>query len=54
MLMKYNTDTAAPELDLAESIETEDNQNFTVKLKPGQKFHDGTDVKAKNFVDAWN
>ena len=54
MLMKYNTDTAAPELDLAESIETEDNQNFTVKLKAGQKFHDGTDVKAKNFVDAWN
>ena len=39
---------------LAESIETEDNQNFTVKLKAGQKFHDGTDVKAKNFVDAWN
>jgi oligopeptide transport system substrate-binding protein len=53
-LVHYNTDTAAPELDIAESIETKDNQNFTVKLKPGYKFHDGTEVKAKNFVDAWN
>ena len=23
-------------------------------LKKGYKFHDGTEVKAKNFVDAWN
>ena len=53
-LVHYNADTAAPELDIAQSIETKDNQNFTVKLKPGYKFHDGTEVKAKNFVDAWN
>src|SRR4051794_16262801 len=52
-LVHYNSDTAAPELDIAQSIETKDNQNFTVKLKP-YKFQDGTDVKAKNFVDAWN
>ena len=25
-----------------------------MKLKKGHKFHDGTEVKAKNFVDAWN
>lgn len=53
-LYHYNTDTAKPELDLAESVETSDNQNFTVKLKKGRKFSDGTEVKAKNFVDAWN
>lgn len=53
-LVHYNSDTAEPEMDLAESIDTSDNQNFTVKLKQGRKFHDGTDVKAKNFVDAWN
>ncbi|KGN34940.1 peptide ABC transporter substrate-binding protein [Knoellia sinensis KCTC 19936] len=53
-LVKYNVDTAAPEMDIAESIETSDNQNFTVKLKADYKFHDGTVVKAKNFVDAWN
>ncbi|HTF39298.1 MAG TPA: ABC transporter substrate-binding protein, partial [Propionibacteriaceae bacterium] len=52
-LVQYNTENAAPENDIAESIETDDNKLFTVKLKP-YKFHDGTDVKAKNFVDAWN
>jgi len=52
-LVHYNPDTAAPELDIAQSIETSDNQTFTVKLNP-YKFQDGTDVKAKNFVDAWN
>ena len=52
-LVRYNTENAAPENEIAESIETSDNKLFTVKLKP-YKFHDGTDVKAKNFVDAWN
>src|SRR5829696_4507256 len=52
-LVRYNTENAAPENDIAESIDTDDNKTFTVKLKP-YKFHDGTDVKAKNFVDAWN
>jgi oligopeptide transport system substrate-binding protein len=53
-LVRYNTENAAPENDIAESIDTDDNKTFTVKLKPGYKFHDGTEVKAKNFVDAWN
>ena len=53
-LVHYNTDTAAPENDLAESIATTDNQNFTIKVKQGRTFHDGTPVKAANFVNAWN
>ncbi len=53
-LVHYNTDTAAPENDIAESIETTDNQNFTVKIKPDYKFSDGTTVTAKSFVDAWS
>jgi oligopeptide transport system substrate-binding protein len=53
-LVHYDAETAKPTNDLAESIETTDNQNFTVKLKQGRKFHDGTVIKAKNFVDAWN
>jgi oligopeptide transport system substrate-binding protein len=53
-LIHYNVENAAPENDIAESIESDDNQNFTVKIKPDYKFHDGTVVKAKNFVDAWN
>ena len=53
-LVHYNAEDAAPENDIAESIETDDNQTFTVKLKQGYMFSDGTEVKAKNFVDAWN
>ncbi len=53
-LIHYNAETAAPELDIAESIESSDNQTFTVKLKKGYMFTDGTEVKAHNFVDAWN
>jgi oligopeptide transport system substrate-binding protein len=53
-LVHYNPETAAPENDIAESIKTDDNQTFTVKMVKGYKFHDGTEVKSKNFVDAWN
>ncbi|WP_245634300.1 peptide ABC transporter substrate-binding protein [Janibacter corallicola] len=53
-LIHYDSKTAEPEMDIAKSIDTKDNQHFTVKLKKGYKFHDGTEVKAKNFVDAWN
>ncbi len=53
-LVHYNPDTAAPENDIADAIETKDNQTFTIKLKKGYKFQDGTEVKAHNFVDAWN
>ncbi|MDR2929505.1 MAG: ABC transporter substrate-binding protein [Propionibacteriaceae bacterium] len=53
-LVHYSSDDASPSLDIAESIETTDAVNWTVKLKPGYKFQDGTEVKAKNFVDAWN
>ncbi|EBP5237116.1 ABC transporter substrate-binding protein, partial [Salmonella enterica] len=49
-LVHYNPETAAPENDIADKIESSDNQNFTVTLKKGYKFHDGTEVKAKNFV----
>ncbi|GAB3444207.1 ABC transporter substrate-binding protein [Phycicoccus ginsengisoli] len=53
-LIHYNAETGAPENDIADKIETSDNQNFTVTIKKNYKFQDGTEVKAKNFVDAWN
>ena len=53
-LVRYNPDTAAPEMDIAEKIESSDNQTFKVTLNKGYMFSDGTEVKAKNFVDAWN
>jgi len=52
-LVHYDAETAKPTNDIAQSIETTDNQNFTVKLKP-YKFQDGTEVTSKSFVDAWN
>ncbi|MEV0299807.1 peptide ABC transporter substrate-binding protein [Streptomyces prasinus] len=38
----------------AESVETEDSKTWTVKLKKGWKFHNGEEVTAKSYVDAWN
>jgi oligopeptide transport system substrate-binding protein len=39
---------------VAESIESEDNVTWTVTLREGWTFHDGTPVTASSFVDAWN
>lgn len=50
----YYDGTGAPVNDMAESIVTNDPQNLTVTLKKGQKFTDGTEVKADNFIKAWN
>ncbi|WP_207770796.1 peptide ABC transporter substrate-binding protein [Microbacterium testaceum] len=52
-LVYYDAD-GAPVNDMAESIVTNDAQNLTVTLKQGQKFTDGTEVKADNFIKAWN
>lgn len=43
-----------PQNDMADSITVDDAQHLTVKLKEGQKFTDGTEVKADNFIKAWN
>lgn len=53
-LVEYPNDGSAPRNALAESIETTDSKVYTIKIKQNTKFHDGTIVKAKNFVDAWN
>lgn len=53
-LKRYDPETGEARDAMAESIETDDQQNFTVTLKEGWKFSDGTDVTAKSFVDAWN
>ncbi|RWZ64696.1 ABC transporter substrate-binding protein [Labedella populi] len=42
------------ENEVAESIESEDSQNWTVTLEDGWEFTDGTPVTASSFVDAWN
>ena len=53
-LVRYPNDGGAPVNLVAESIQTGDSKVYTIKIKQGTKFHDGTEVKAHNFVDAWN
>ncbi|MDR1117961.1 MAG: ABC transporter substrate-binding protein [Bifidobacteriaceae bacterium] len=52
-LVYYDAD-GVPHNELAESIETEDSQLFTIKIKPGQVFSDGQAINADAFVDAWD
>lgn len=54
-LFRYDPKTSQPVKDLAESLTANGNNTvFTVKIRNQAEFSDGTDVKAKNFVDAWN
>ncbi|MET4589008.1 ABC transporter substrate-binding protein [Arthrobacter sp. 754] len=52
-LRAYDPD-GKPVNALAESIESPDAQNWTIKVKQGQKFTNGEAITAKTFVDSWN
>jgi oligopeptide transport system substrate-binding protein len=52
-LRSYDPDGKAVNA-LAESIESPDAQNWTIKVKQGQKFTNGEAITAKTFVDTWN
>jgi oligopeptide transport system substrate-binding protein len=41
-------------LEVAQSVDTTDNVNYRIVLKPGWKFTDGSPVTSHSFVDAWN
>ncbi|MGH9041856.1 MAG: peptide ABC transporter substrate-binding protein [Acidimicrobiia bacterium] len=53
-LVEYDAQTAEPANAMAESIESSDQQNWTIKIKEDWTFHDGEIVTARSFVDAWN
>ncbi|MEV1143654.1 ABC transporter substrate-binding protein [Micromonospora sp. NPDC049799] len=53
-LVKYNTETGAPENDLAESIESTDQKLWTIKIKSGYTFDNGEPVNADAFIRSWN
>jgi oligopeptide transport system substrate-binding protein len=38
----------------AESVTSDDNKVWTVKLKPGFTFHNGEPVTSDSYIDAWN
>lgn len=53
-LVNYDEDGSVAFSGAAESVESEDNTNWTIKLKPGQTFHDGTPVNSDSYIKAWN
>lgn len=53
-LVRYDSETAEPHNEIAESIESEDNINWTVTVADGWTFHNGEPITAQSFVDAWN
>lgn len=52
-LMSYDA-AGHPSFEVAQSIDTVDNVNYRIVLKPGWTFTDGSPVTAHSFVDAWN
>ncbi|ARQ68775.1 peptide ABC transporter substrate-binding protein [Streptomyces marincola] len=53
-LKRYDPETGEAEDEMAETIETDDQQNFTITIEDGWTFSDGTPVTAASYVDAWN
>ncbi|MFB7950344.1 ABC transporter substrate-binding protein [Kitasatospora phosalacinea] len=53
-LADYDPSNGKLRMQVADSIDTSDAQTYTVTLKSGWTFHDGTPVTAQSFVDAWN
>ena len=47
---EINPNAALPEEDTAESVETSDGQNWTIKLKQGVKFHNKAAVNGKELT----
>jgi ABC-type oligopeptide transport system substrate-binding subunit len=52
-LIDFNEKNEPVEL-AAESVTSDDNKVWTVKLKPGFTFSNGEPVIADNYIDAWN
>ncbi|MET3204518.1 MULTISPECIES: ABC transporter substrate-binding protein [unclassified Arthrobacter] len=52
-LRSYDAD-GKPINAVADSIDSPDAQNWTIKIKKDQKFTNGEAITAKTFVDSWN
>ncbi|WP_159794014.1 peptide ABC transporter substrate-binding protein [Puerhibacterium puerhi] len=51
-LVYYDSEGASHN-EMAESIESEDNQHWTITIQDGWTFSDGTPVTAESYVKAW-
>lgn len=52
-LVYYDVD-GTPVNEVAESIDTDDSQTYTIKIADGWTFTNGDPITASSFVDAWN
>lgn len=52
-LVEYDA-TFRPVEVAAESITSEDNRTWTIRLHPGWTFHNGEPVTADSYINAWN
>ncbi len=53
-LVRYDSETTEPYNYVAESIESEDNTVWTIKIKPDLTFQNGEPVNADSFARSWN
>ncbi|SFT35701.1 extracellular solute-binding protein, family 5 Middle [Geodermatophilus amargosae] len=53
-LVEYAPDGRVRYTGVAESVESTDNSTWTIRLREGWTFHDGSAVTASSYVDAWN
>jgi oligopeptide transport system substrate-binding protein len=53
-LVEYDSETAEPRNAMAESIHSDDQRTWTIRIRSGWTFHNGEPVTARSFVDAWN
>ncbi|WP_165964431.1 ABC transporter substrate-binding protein [Actinomadura sp. KC216] len=52
-LVAYDPKTGAPANAAAESITSPDRKVWTIRLRPGARFQDGSPVTSRSFTDAW-
>lgn len=53
-LVEYAADGSVEYTGVAESVESADDTTWTIRLREGWTFHDGSPVTASSYVDAWN
>lgn len=53
-LMQIDPKTGDVGLGVADKVSSSDQMNWTITLKQGWTFHDGTPVTAQSFADSWN
>ena len=53
-LYEYDPETSEAVPVMAESLESDDQQTWTITIRDDFTFHDGEPVTAQHFADAWN